>query len=417
MAGQPVVISYEELTSDADLSAQLEAAYGANSIGLLTASGAAAASLALAGLSCWAALTTPGSPAQVSGVPGFPELRQRLLPLAARMAGLPAEAKARCEDPASLYSFGWSEGKEQLEAQGKDALKGSYYANPLTDTPTDDPALLAAYPSYCCPNLWPSQSLPELEGAFKSLGRLIIEVGCLLAGHCDRYLAARGVAPLVSLRDTIERSPCPKARGVAAGSGAGRRRAGAAAGGSMAVARSPTGRLLHYFAPPAAAAAASAQPQQWCGWHLDHGSLTGLTSAMFLDGALRNVGASPDPAAGLYARTRAGEVVRAPIPPDHIAYQVQSGGLLQATPHCVVAPRPDRAAGVSRNTFAVFMQPRWDQAMALPEGADAAAAGVGQWRPGISFGEFSERTFQAYYSAAYASAAATAAAPPAAAPV
>ncbi len=53
------------------------------------------------------------------------------------------------------------------------------------------------------------------------------------------------------------------------------------------------------------------------------------------------------------------------IPPDCIAYQmgqamqVHSGGLLQATPHCVRGPMSSAAAaGVSRNTFAVFMQPR-----------------------------------------------------------
>jgi hypothetical protein len=30
----------------------------------------------------------------------------------------------------------------------------------------------------------------------------------------------------------------------------------------------------------------------------------------------------PDPEAGLYVRTREGEVVRVVIPPDHIAFQV-----------------------------------------------------------------------------------------------
>ena len=39
-------------------------------------------------------------------------------------------------------------------------------------------------------------------------------------------------------------------------------------------------------------------------------------------------------------------------------WQVMSGGLLQATPHCVKAPRREVSGGVSRNTLAVFMQPR-----------------------------------------------------------
>ena len=37
-----------------------------------------------------------------------------------------------------------------------------------------------------------------------------------------------------------------------------------------------------------------------------------------------------------------------------------SGGLLRATPHYVRAPRKDRTQGVSRNTLAIFMQPRSD---------------------------------------------------------
>ena len=40
-----------------------------------------------------------------------------------------------------------------------------------------------------------------------------------------------------------------------------------------------------------------------------------------------------------------------------VVSQVQSGGLLQATPHCVRAVSGPSAAGVARNAFAVFMQP------------------------------------------------------------
>lgn len=63
----------------------------------------------------------------------------------------------------------------------------------------------------------------------------------------------------------------------------------------------------------------------------------------------------------------------------------------------MVAPRVG-AAGVSRQTFAVFMQPRWDEAMEIPAGADPSCAGVGQWRPGLTFGQFSERTVAGYYA-------------------
>lgn len=54
----------------------------------------------------------------------------------------------RCEDPTSLYNFGWSHGKEVL-GSAPDTHKGSYYANPLLDAPTDDPELMRRFPGYC----------------------------------------------------------------------------------------------------------------------------------------------------------------------------------------------------------------------------------------------------------------------------
>ncbi len=64
---------------------------------------------------------------------------------------------------------------------------GSWYANPLLDEPAaGQPQLAARFPGFCRPNLWPRGELPELEGAFKALGALIIQVGLLLAYHCDK---------------------------------------------------------------------------------------------------------------------------------------------------------------------------------------------------------------------------------------
>ena len=41
---------------------------------------------------------------------------------------------------------------------------------------------------------------------------------------------------------------------------------------------------------------------------------------------------------------------------------------------------------------------RWDQPMDIPAGAEAAKVGVGQWLPGLDFGQFSELTVKQYYS-------------------
>ena len=65
-------------------------------------------------------------------------------------------------------------------------------------------------------------------------------------------------------------------------------------------------RLLHYFSrTPEEVAASVAEAEanddefsSWCGWHNDHGSLTGLVSAMFLD-ENGQVVENKDPQAGL----------------------------------------------------------------------------------------------------------------------
>lgn len=83
-----------------------------------------------------------------------------------------------------------------------------------------------------------------------------------------------------------------------------------------------------------------------CGWHNDHGSLTGLTPALFLDEEGRPLaGGSPDADSGLYVLSRSGELVKADVPQDHLAFQIgetaqiHSGGVLQATPHAVKGSR------------------------------------------------------------------------------
>jgi hypothetical protein len=42
------------------------------------------------------------------------------------------------------------------------------------------------YRSYYSPNIWPREHLPQLEQSFKQLGRLVIDVGLLLAQHCSK---------------------------------------------------------------------------------------------------------------------------------------------------------------------------------------------------------------------------------------
>lgn len=355
-----VEISYEDLLSGKDLTASIAEAYGFDGIGLLT----------------------------VSGVPGLLEARGNLLPLARRFATMDESVQSKYEDENSFYSFGWSLGKEKLEGK-PDNSKGSYYANPQYDKPVDDEEIIKKYPGFASPNIWPTEEIPEFEAFFKALGQLIVSVGKLVASQCDAY--AKSQSPnYVSgrLRRIIDTSLSCKAR------------------------------LLHYFPFSADTHGADKDPNDfssWCGWHNDHGSLTGLTSAMYLDAESGTPTTNNDPSAGLYIRGRHGQLIKAAFPADQIAFQIgetaqiHSGGALQATPHAV---RGSSDPKICRDTFAVFMEPNWDESMDVPEGvtvedaqsqiaAKALPKGIpplsSRWLAGQTFGDFTEKTLSSYY--------------------
>ncbi|KAG0356185.1 hypothetical protein BGZ54_000817, partial [Gamsiella multidivaricata] len=245
--------------------------------------------------------------------------------------------------------------------------KGSYYANPLMDEPESSPILQSQFPEYCHPNVWPKDSLPELEEAFKALGQFVVKIGSEVAKKCDAFVHSK--LPTFSpthLQDVIRTSKTTKAR------------------------------LLHYYPQSGALEGENREDMDsWCGWHLDHGSLTGLTSAMYVDESkseLEEVNC-PDKDAGLYIRNRGQQVVKASIPRDHLAFQtgealqLATRGLLAATPHCVRGATPPeedpkRYATLARNTFAVFMQPSLETVVT---------------EDGRNFGEWTKEVLDRYY--------------------
>lgn len=343
-----VCIPIERLLSGDNINASIAEAFGPEGLGALT----------------------------VSGVEGYIQARRELLGLTPQLANLPGSVLSQYEDAEGMYTTGWSHGKEALSGSKKDLLKGSFYANPLLDEPSDDASQAQQFPSYLRPNIWPREHLPELEPAFKRLGRIIVSVGRLLMQSCDRYVQELnpGIAP-GSLTRIMDSSRNHKAR------------------------------LLHYFPSNSGGQADvdSSNDQDWCGWHTDHGSLTGLTPAMYIkDGSEVP---NPDETSGLYIRDRSGAVVKAIVPPQHILYQVgeamqvHSGNLLQATPHYVkAATSGEGSKGVSRNTFATFMQPDVLEPLEFPLGVTDKRCATGRWQPGISFGAFAEATVKSYYS-------------------
>lgn len=383
-----VLLQYADLVSGADVSDSITAAFGADGLGICA----------------------------VQGIPKFGELRMQCLPLANKFANLSEAVKEKYVHEGSSFQFGWSHGKEKF-AGAPDFLKGSYYNNPVHDRPFEDEAVIKAYPTFAHPNIWPDKDLPELAPAFKSLGGLCVDVGALLAKHCDAYVHARMPSyPKTHLYDVVTKSRVHK------------------------------GRLLHYFprfeadilkdeakakaagAAPAASTAVTdskSTPTEdelgsWCGWHNDHGSLTALVASMYIDSATGKVVANADPRAGLWIRSRKGELVQASFPADCMGFQmgetqqVHSGGLLQATPHCVLASHGKGAcSGVSRETLAVFMEPEWGHHMKVPAGmgVEGVLAGSGvtslpkgvpplakRWNPDQSqlFGAFTIQSIAAY---------------------
>eukprot|EP00741_Cyanophora_paradoxa_P016015 tig00000042_g15461.t1 len=343
MAEGVQIVEYADLLAGRDITEQIRLAYGEGGLGILL----------------------------VRGIPGFSEKRSRLLPLARDLARLPQGDLDALERPEFKYSIGWSHGKERLEGGRLDTAKGSFYANPISDEPAHDAdaATVARHIDQFAANVWPRSSLPDLEAAFKDAGGTLVEVGRLILAAADGYVRREMGAAY---------EPGRLARAVSHRECA-------------------MGRLLHYFPRSREELESGAAAGRWCGWHTDHSAITGLYSALFLDPEGRPV-PCPDPSAGLYIRNRAGEVVKVAIPPDMAAFQigesaqVLSGGALRATPHCVQGPSTVECAGISRNTLAVFVQPRWNEPMSAPDGIDARAVRVGAWRPGQSFVEFAHAT-------------------------
>ncbi|KAF9229600.1 Clavaminate synthase-like protein [Gyrodon lividus] len=267
--------------------------------------------------------------------------RESLLKFGHKFAHLPEETKERYTDPESSYSFGWSHGKEIMNGK-PDTLKGSYYANPIIDVPDVPPELRDQHREFYRSNIC----------AF------VFKVGCDLAAACQPFVSKHLTDMSISLPILISTSQTTKAR------------------------------LLHYFPPsPGSFLPSEDEPiDSWCGFHLDNSLLTGLCSAMFLREGDKEptVIASPSTTSGLYIRTRGGDLTKVSIPADCLAFQtgesleLVTGKKLRATPHCVRIGGGER---ISRETFAVFMQPDTDQKVSPTE----------------TFGQFSKRVLAEHY--------------------
>lgn len=96
-----------------------------------------------------------------------------------------------------------------------------------------------------------------------------------------------------------------------------------------------TGRLLHYFP---VTEEVDTSKMKWCGWHNDHGTITGLCSAMYLDKDFKEVDPATleDSESGLFAMTRNHQQVRIKIPKDSLAFQIGESAQIHSGGEIVV---------------------------------------------------------------------------------
>jgi isopenicillin N synthase-like dioxygenase len=356
-----VIVEYEDLLSGADLTEEVTEAYGPGGLGVIA----------------------------VRGVPNFVDDYRSVLSQAHGLAHLDKEAKAELEDEKSLYNAGWSFGKEKL-GDKPDTAKGSFYFNPLNDTPgtvlTDEQN--EKWPFFLPPNRWPT-SLPDLKPACQKLGKTVHAVTGLLAKQVD--------ALAVKKLPNYPREEC------------------GLLGETMGTTIKCKGRLLYYFPVGKRASGKEAADRHdgWIGWHNDSGFLTALTPDMYLDMNGNEI-QCPDPGAGLWVVNRDGGTTKVEVPKDCLAIQcgeclqVITGGLLTATPHCVRPARADYPVARTSCPFFIDTQPEFPLFMpAECTRTEVVEAAVdtgkvppleGRWtHDGQTFVDFLGTTFMKYY--------------------
>jgi hypothetical protein len=223
-------------------------------------------------------------------------------------------------------------------------------------------------------NIWPTEDLPELEDAFKTMGKLVYEAAKPVVRQVDELCRQDRMTRLPSIEHSESRgsdgdrscilntdnvTPSNSHDGILY------RR-------TFPESKLVVARLLHYYAISEDQAV-----EEWCGWHNDNSTITGLVPAMWLDeesGEEVGNGAFKAPTdAGLFVEGRNGEQVKVKIPTDCLGFQIGeasqilSGGVVHATPHMVKGHvRKEGEPKISRETFAVFIEPSWDGLLEPP---------------------------------------------------
>ncbi|EXJ73326.1 uncharacterized protein A1O5_03086 [Cladophialophora psammophila CBS 110553] len=403
----PVTVSLRDLQSNSVPFSALLNAFGPDSLGILV----------------------------VTDLPStFPSLRQKVLTNASRLAHLPPQKLQNLTKPSAKYLVGWSHGVETLRPGVVDTAKGSYYINcafyKSPSLQSADGEKFPGFEEYTAPNVWPEEAdVPEFRSDAEELIRLIIDTAVLVARACDRF-AEHEIDGYEAgyLEKVVQGSETTKARLLhyfpTAQETVNGKSANVDSNGNLNGGNNTNGHYVSVLSEEQEKAKANAKDEpeiddSWCTTHLDHGCLTGLTSAMFLDESSPSPSASAssssasesappdsehshfheytelpsssDPQSGLYILSRSGQIHKVSIPRDALAFQTGEAlelitrGRFKAVPHFVkgvdpnnvVADRTDGARmnrNIARNTLAVFTQPNLDEPVDL--------------ETGLTFGEF-----------------------------
>eukprot|EP00934_Nitzschia_sp_Nitz4_P007902 Nitzschia sp. Nitz4//scaffold98_size77359//14847//16154//NITZ4_005539-RA/size77359-processed-gene-0.33-mRNA-1//-1//CDS//3329560730//7892//frame0 len=351
-----VSISYEELVATAQqkdnqgISALIESAFGPRGLGFL----------------------------EVSNIPQeFQALRTQVLTLSHALAHLSTEELTTLERPDLHYSIGWSHGKEQFKNQDSTQLQNNSDATPIYDTSKGSFYLDPYRPEQ---NVFPSSF--SMEQPLLEMTRWMTETSLKVARLCDQYVSTKtsdSADDITSTATMIE--------------------------DSLRSSNNPKARLLYYF-PVNETSEDSSSDAPWCGWHKDHGSLTVLLPALFVNETIpsqpqfsNQPPPSPTPS-GLIIQTRDGFRIPVSLPPTSVGIQlgetveIMSGGRLQATPHAVAA---SRQPNLGRTTLAVFVQPEKEQTLPpCPRTSEDDTMFSLCDRHRSTFGAFQQATFDAF---------------------
>ncbi len=318
----------------------------------------------------------------IEKVPGILEKKKKLFELTHKLINLPENELKKIEKQELNYSIGWSYGKEYLGSK-PDLLKASYYAKL-------DP--LHSSKNFKDENIWP-EMIPELKSSFTEVGNMIRDIGLIILKNIDLFIKKKNSCYNLDYQSIISDSD------------------------------QNTGRMLYYFPRKKLyknlenndnkAFNLESSDSNWCEWHNDHGSLTGLVSASYNneDGSeALNLNLTKT---GLWIQNRKGDLIRMAYGQEDIAFQlgetlqIHSGGLLHATPHSVKFME-DAPEDVARTTFALFMQPNKHFKLNLPKEAkkdDINTNPIYKYIPkledrfteNITFGDFCDKTNDLYY--------------------